>query len=198
MSNTLNIKLHAFLLKNISDSDNNINEIWTPFYYDANLNTWVVTYFKLIKKDSLSNYGGYAFCTMDVSKVRTSDIIETDDITNLGGCIVFDRKHELLLYSALPRDYGFRNKLSNGFLSLNNEEDIMDFLIPVIDLNSSGASRFFYFKGRQYFISANLATPLDWVVLDIIDLDNFPDQAVKSRYFFIAVGMITMLLVLPF
>ena len=194
ISNMLNIELHAFLLKYLNISDKKPDELWTPFYYDANLNSWVVTYLKLFKNKDSSSPAGYAFCTFDVSKIRAPDIIKTNDITHLGGAIVFDRKHEQLLYAALPRDYGFKNKLSHGFLSLKTEKEIMDFLIPVIDLDNSGISAFYYFKGRRYFISANLAEPLDWVVLDIIDLDNFPDQALRSRYFFIAVAMITMLI----
>jgi len=195
MRDSLNADLHAYLLKYINQTNSNPFQFWTPFYYDANFNAWVVTFFKFLPSANNDiSRSGYGFCTMDVSKIKDPDIIKRNDLTMLGGCIVFDRNNEQLLFSAMPGDYGFGNKLKLDDRSLNTEDDVRPLLASVIDLGIKGTSRIITYKGRQYFLSANIAMPLDWIVINIIDLDNFPDQAVRSRYFFIAVGMITMLI----
>ena len=194
MENNINDSLSTYLQKEIASSRKLRKKFWSPFYYDPNLNAWTVTLF--IFMDTLYEKvpNGYAFFSFDVSKIKNPEILKTVDITRLGGGIVFNRDSEQLLYAAMPDDFSFENKLLQGGFNLNSNQEVRKLLASVIDIGPEGMNKIITYKERKYFVSANVVNAKNWLVINIIDYDNFPNNSVTSRYFFIAVGMITMLL----
>ena len=189
-----NKSLIEYFNKKIKKNGSGIKDFWSPFYYDSNLNAWTVTYFKFMNTNNDRIHGGYAFFTFDVNGIKNPNIFKTTDITRLGGEIVFNRDSDQLLYSSMPGEFSFDNKLLTIDYNINSNDEVRELIASVIDIDEVGENKIISYHGRKYFISANIPDTRNWLVVNIVDYDNFPNNAITSRYFFIGVGMITMLL----
>ena len=194
ISNNTKNSLLKYFHKTVETGGKVQKDFWSPFYYDPNLNAWSVTYFLFMNTLNKKVPQGYAFFTFDVTKIKNSDILKTTDITRLGGGIVFNRDSDQLMYSSMPGEFSFDNKLLTHDNYINANIEVRELIASVIDISEEGENKIISYKGRKYFVSANIPNTRNWLVINIVDYDNFPNNAVTSRYFFIAVGMITMLL----
>lgn len=161
---------------------------WSPFYYDSFRKSWVATLSSAFKKAGVE---GIFFVTVDISKIRNPSILKNVDIIKPGGCIVFNRGNGSILCDLLPETNPLGNK--TGEQTQNSEPLIRKLVASVIDVNPDGRILLVTMRGKKYYLSVHLLKSVNWGVLNIVDVDNFPSEKGGSRYFFIAVGMLTLL-----
>lgn len=163
---------------------------WSPFYYDYHQKGWVSTLVAPFVKNKIK---GIFFVTTNVSQIRNPNILKLKNLSDQGGCVVFDRNNGKIICNFLPASYP---RSSDGITEKNDlksEPLLRKLVAAAIDINPDGRIMIVNMRGNKYFISAHLLQSVDWGVLNIVDIDNFPSQKGGARYFFIAVGMLTLL-----
>ena len=161
---------------------------WSSFYYDNFRMSWVATIYTPFRKAGIN---GIFFVTIDVDRIRTPKILNTVDLIKPNGCIVFNRKSGELLCDLLPDPNPIGDQIDQK--NKSSEPLLRKLVASVIDVDSDGRILLVNMRGKKYYISAHLLQSVNWGVLNIVDVDNFPEEKGGSRYFFIAVGMLTLL-----
>ena len=162
---------------------------WTPFYYDNFRKKWVSTLVAPFQKEKIK---GVFFVSLDISHIRNPDILRGPSGFSLpGGCVVFNRKNGDIICDLLPGT----QPLEGGFDKKNqNRKPLLRKLIAAaIDVPPNGKIMVVKMRENKYYISTHQLQTVDWGVMNIVDVENFPGEKGVSRYFFIAVGMLTLL-----
>jgi len=175
-------KLRDKILANGSDFE------WSSFYYDNYRKSWVSTLSTPFRKADIK---GIFFLTLDVDRIRNPNILRNVDIIKPGGSVVFNRKTGDVLYDLLPVSNPIGDKIDTQPRS--SEPLLRKLVASVIDVDSDGRILLVNMRGNKYYISAHFLKSLDWGVLNIIDVENFPAEKGGSKYFFIAVAMLSLL-----
>lgn len=181
---------HLLQLRNVNiDSEEGRNK-WSSFYYDSFRQGWVVT---LISPFHNKYSRGIFFVTIDVSQIINPNILKVRKLANQGGCIVFDHKNGEIICDFLPAKYHLPDDDGLNKKDLNSDPLLRKLVASVIDIDSEGRIMVVKMLGNKYYISAHLLRSANWGVLNIVDIDNFPVKKGANRYFFVAVGMLTLL-----
>jgi signal transduction histidine kinase len=161
---------------------------WSSFYYDNFRKSWVST---LSTSFQNSDIEGIFFVTLDVVRIRNPNILRKVNIITPNGCIVFNRKTGKILCDLLPELNPVGDKIEKQ--PRHSDALLRKLVASAIDVDSGGRILLVNMRGNQYYISAHLLQSPDWGVLNIVDVENFPVEEGGSKYFFIAVGMLTLL-----
>jgi signal transduction histidine kinase len=164
------------------------NISWSPFYYLPGKQRWYTYALQTFHKDGID---GAFFINVDVTKIITSSLIKQKE-PHFSKTIVFSMTTGKILYAALSqkdllkiRGVDFEKQIQNPF--------IRKLTATAFSLKGNGKIISASAGGTKFFISAQGITPPGWGVIKIINVDQFPVIKPESRYFLIAVGMITLL-----
>lgn len=180
---------------NISSSLHGLNNIdssndWHCFYYDAHKQGWFFTtgvpYYKRKTK-------GIFFTSVNLSSIVNSKIIKPIDNSNSNGCIIFDQDSGKVICSIMPGKAHKTKDNSFDKENLKSNNILRKLIASTIDVQGSGRIMLVNMKGEHYFISAIPLNNLNWKILTMVNIKNFPTQKVTNKYFFVAVGMLTLL-----
>jgi len=177
--------LSSLELNNIDSSND-----WHCFYYDTHKHGWFFTtgvpYYKRKTK-------GIFFTSVNLSSIVNSKIITPIDSKKSNGCIIFDQDSRKVICNIMPGTALPNKKNSFNKENLKSNTILRKLIASTIDIQGSGRRMLVNMKGEHYFISAIPLNNLNWNILTMVNIKNFPTQKITNKYFFIAVGMLTLL-----
>jgi len=161
---------------------------WSRFYYLPREQKWYAYAIQPFRKEGVS--GGF-FINVDVTKIILSSLIKQKD-RSFSKTIVFSLTTGNILYAALSQK-DLLNKGENDFKKRIKNQFIRKLTATAFALKGDGKIISASTGGSKFFVSAQAITPPGWGVIKIININKFPVIKPESRYFLIAVGMITLL-----
>ncbi len=159
---------------------------WSHFYYLPKKLKWYSYAFRPLGKGDIN---GMFFINVDVTNIVTSQLIKSEDDA-LPKTIVFSLKTGTILYASLSNQ-DFRHNLQNKRIPANKL--VKKLIATAFSIKKHGREISATINGEKIFISAQPITPPDWGVMKIVNENTFPVLKIESRYFLIAVGMVTLL-----
>ncbi|MBN1864445.1 MAG: HAMP domain-containing protein [Victivallales bacterium] len=163
---------------------------WTPFYFDSHSKSWIASMVCPFEK---GNVKGTFHVSLDVSRIRSPEILKVQDLTRQGGCVIFNRSNGEILCDYLP-DLSFSSDNDTTDASMPDRDTLLRQIAALtIDTDKKGRNFVTPILGNKYFISANYLQAPGWVVVYMTDTRNFPADKQGLGFPFIAIGMITLL-----
>ena len=139
-----------------------------------------------------NNCAGTLFVVVDVSSVVEPLLPRAISTTEAlpESCVVYDLASAKILFASFPGT-GVADKASN--LPERYRAIAMKLVAATFNMPEKGEMTTATAPKKKFFISANKAVPPGWGVVKIFDFNGFPAIKPQSRYFLIAVGMLTLL-----
>jgi len=162
---------------------------WSQFYYMPGKHKWYTYAIEIFKKDGIN---GAFFINVDISNIIQSSLIKQKNY-HFPKTIVFSMTTGKILYAALSQKDLLKKENINLKTSIKNNQFIKKLTATAFALKEKGKIITASTGGVKFFVSAQAITPPGWGVIKIINVDQFPVIKPESRYFLIAVGMITLL-----
>jgi signal transduction histidine kinase len=164
------------------------NIFWSRFYYLSKEQKWYAYAIHSFKKEGID---GIFFINVDVTKIVSSTLIKQKE-HSFSKTIVFSLATGEILYAALSKKDLFNREKSDFSTRINNQF-IRKLTATAFALEGEGKIISASAGRLKFFVSAQPITPPGWGVIKIINIDKFPVIKPESRYFLIAVGMVTLL-----
>ncbi len=163
---------------------------WSPFVFEGDSKSWMTSYVSSFEKN---NVRGSFYVSLDVSRIRDPEIVKPKDLTRQGGCIVFNRSNGEIFCDYLP-DLHVTGAADIPDESAPDRNELLRQLVAMtIDIDKAGRNFIMPVSGNKYFVSANSMPSAGWIVIHMIDIQNFPVDKRGLGFLFISVGMITLL-----
>ena len=187
-TNKLNPEQQETIRKHwMNNSDTTSDIRWVPFYHSSPEQKW---YSAALKNFNYKGAEGVFFVIVDVTDiVRASLLPGGNGFTNT---IVYSLRNGQLLHAAFSKKDLF-GKNEKTLAEREKNPFIRKLIAATFDMGNDGKMILAAAGTKKFFISAQRVEPAGWGVLKIINADLFPAVKPESRYFFIAVGMITLL-----
>ena len=160
---------------------------WSPIYFLPKQRKWFSYAFTPLTKGAKN---GVFFINVDVTNIVTTPLIKSDEEDHFSKSIVFSLQTGRILYASLSTDDFLRNEEVN---IPDETPEVQKLVAAAFAMKKDGMEILTNIGGENLFISALPMTPPGWGVMQIVNVNQFPVIKPESRYFLIAVGMVTLL-----
>jgi len=162
--------------------------VWSKFYFDRDHASWVTLGAGPIRVRGKMQ--GIYFNILDMGEIWNRSLVKRGYIGKGEGRIIYNARNGEVQFLRLPKTY-----LSTlGYQGPRDQLPLLRQLAAAtLDVDEHGKILLTSLLGRTFFISAHRLTAADWVVLNLVDLQEIRVKRGRSKYFFAAVGMVTLL-----
>ena len=159
---------------------------WSPIYFLPKKSKWYSYAFTPLTKGGKN---GIFFVNVDVTNIVTTPLIKSDD-ERFPKSIVFSLQTGNVLYASLSQNDFIINEERN---IPNETAEVQKLVAATFAMKNNGMKILANIGGKNLFISALPMQPPGWGVMQVVNVNQFPVIKPESRYFLIAVGMVTLL-----